>query len=146
MLISEMAAARTGSTNVRVVDAQLPTLSQDLTLNAYGPCTPLSLKCANSWLPVNVVGRLVQLLVPAGAISIDPPATPDSLSLVSTTRPVGSLGFAGSRLTAGGASSMWSVIELEPTAWLPLGSTALFHALQETVLTPSPLIASPRAG
>jgi hypothetical protein len=72
------------------------------------------LKCATSWLPVNVVGKAVQLLLPAGAISIEPPATPDSASLVSATRPVGSLGFTGSRLTTGAASSMWTVTELVP--------------------------------
>ena len=77
-----------------------------VTLNTYGPTRPASLKWASSWLPVNVVGRLVQLPVPAGAISTDPPATPDSLSLVSAVTAVGSLGFTGSRLTAGGASSM----------------------------------------
>ena len=146
MLTWETAAARTGSIRVRPVDAQLPTLSQDRTLNVYGPDMPLSLKCASSWDPVNVVGRLVQLPVPAGAISIDPPATPDSLSLVSTTRPVGSFGFTGSRLATGGASSIWSVIELVPEAWLPFGSTALFHAAQDTVLTPSPFTASPLVG
>ena len=91
---------------VRAVEAQLPTLSQDRTLKVYAPRTPASSKCATSWLPVKVVGRAVQLPVPAGAISIDPPATPDSLSLVSTTTPVGSFGFTGSRLIAGGASSM----------------------------------------
>ena len=92
---------------------------------------------------MNVVGRAVQLLVPAGAISIDPPATPDSLSLVSATTLVGSFGFVGSRLVTGGASSMWTVTELVAELWLPCGSTALFQAVQDTVLTPSPLIVRP---
>jgi hypothetical protein len=90
----------------RAVDAQLPTLSQDRALKVYAPRSPASSKCATSWLPVKVVGRAVQLAVPAGAISIDPPATPDSLSVVSTTIAVGSFGFTGCRLIAGGASSM----------------------------------------
>ena len=88
----------------------------------------------------------VQLLVPAGAISIDPAATPDSLSLVSATTPVGSLGFTGSRLNIGGASSMCTVIELVAELWVPCGSTALFHAVQDTVLTPSPSTVRPAAG
>jgi hypothetical protein len=144
-LTREIAAARAGSITVRVVEAQFPTLSQEATLNEYGPSRPASLKCASSWLPVNVVGKLVQLPVPAGAISTDPPATPDSLSLASATRAVGSLGFTGSRLTTGGASSMCTLTELVPELWLPCGSTALFHAVQVTVFTPSPTTVKPAA-
>jgi hypothetical protein len=105
-LTREIEAARAGRISVRVVDAQFPTLSHEVTRNEYGPTRAASLKWARSWLPVNVVGRLVQLPVPAGEISTDPLATPDSLSLVSAVTAVGSLGFTGSSLTAGGASSM----------------------------------------
>jgi hypothetical protein len=89
---------------------------------------------------------VVQSLVPAGAISIEPPATPDSASLVSTVSWVGFAGFCGSKLTDGGASSMWIVIELVPVFGWPWGSTALFHAAQVTVWMPSPLTATPAAG
>ena len=71
--------------------------------------------------------------VPPGAISIDPPATPDSLSLVATTNRVGSLGLGGSKLIDGGASSMWTVMELVPVLGCPCGSIALFQAVQLTV-------------
>ena len=145
-LTSETACARAGSVSVLLVEAQLPTLSHDRAVNVYGPRNPASSTCATSWLPVNEVGSGVQLLVPAGAISIDPPATPDSPSLVSTTRAVGSLGFTASTLSVGGASSMCTVTELVPELWLPCGSTALFHAVQATVLTPSPSTGSPPAG
>ena len=84
--------------------------------------------------------------MPAGAIWIDPLATPDSLSLVSTTKPVGSCGFCGSKLSDGGASSMWTVIELVPVLGWPCGSTALFHAVHVTVWTPSPSTVRPLAG
>ena len=46
----------------------------------------------------------------------------------------------------GGASSMWTDIELVPVFGWPWGSTAWFHAVQETVWTPSPLTVSPAAG
>ena len=59
---------------------------------------------------------------------------------------VGSRGFCGSKVSDGGASSMWIVIELVPVFGCPWGSAALFHAVHETVWTPSPLTVSPRAG
>ena len=33
---------------------------------------------------------------------------------------------------------MCTVTELVPELWLPCGSTALFHAVHDTVFTPSP--------
>ena len=84
--------------------------------------------------------------MPAGAISIEPPATPDSLSLVSTTSAVGSPGFCGWKLNDGGDSSMWTVIELLPVFGWPCGPTARFHAMHETLWTPSPSTTSPTAG
>ena len=41
---------------------------------------------------------------------------------------------------------MCTVTELVPELWLPCGSTALFHAVQDTVLTPSPSTVRPAAG
>ena len=41
---------------------------------------------------------------------------------------------------------MWIVIELVPVFGCPWGSTALFHAVHETVWTPSPLTVTPLAG
>jgi hypothetical protein len=47
-LTCEIAVARAGSLIVRVVEAQLPTLSQEVTLKEYWPSIPASLKCARS--------------------------------------------------------------------------------------------------
>jgi hypothetical protein len=84
--------------------------------------------------------------VPAGAIAIDPSATPEPLSLVSTASAVGSLGFCAVKATDGGVSSILIDIELVPVFGCPCGPTALFDAVHETVWTPLPLTATPVAG
>src|SRR5436305_1484054 len=96
--------------------------------------------------PSNVVGRVVQLLLRVGAISAEPPATPDSLSVVSATTFVGSVGSDGSIETDGGASSILIVVEFVAVLDWPWGSIALFHAMQLTVCVPSPLTVSPPTG
>lgn len=145
-LTCETAPSRTGSVSVLVVEAQLPTLSHARAANCHTPVKPASSKCAISCDPSKLAGRLVHSFVPAGAISIDPPATPDSASLVSTTTPVGSAGFSGSKLIDGGDSSICSVTVLVLELCSPCGSTALFHTVQETVLSPSPSTVRPPAG
>ena len=62
----------------------------------------------------------------AGAIWTEPPPTPDSGSLVSMTRLAGSLGFCGSKLSDGGASSMRRLIELVPVSACWKGSKMTF--------------------
>jgi hypothetical protein len=140
------APSRTGSVSVLVAEAQLPTLSHARAANCHTPVKPASSKCAVSCDPSKLAGKLVHSFVPAGAISIDPPATPDSASLVSTTTPVGSAGFSGSKLIDGGDSSICSVTVLVLELCSPCGSTALFQTVHETVLTPSPSTIRPPAG
>ena len=89
---------------------------------------------------------MVHSLVPAGAISTEPDATPDSSSVAFTTTAVGSRGFCGSNWIVGGDSSMCTWIELVVEFCCPCGSIALFQAVRPTVWTPSPSTGNPLAG
>jgi hypothetical protein len=85
-LTSELAARRNGKVSASLLDAQLPTWLHAVAWTVYGPLRPASGIVAISCpLLVKLVGRLVQLLLPCGAILISPLATCDSLSLASTT-------------------------------------------------------------
>src|SRR5450755_426954 len=143
--MSTASGRRSGSVSVSLVVPQLPALSHDVASNTYGPLNPASLTSATRCRPSNVVGTLVQLCVPAGAIWIDPPATPDWLSVLLTTNWVGLLGSCASKLNAGGVSSMCTAIELDPVFGPPCGFTARLAAVQTTVCTALPLTGTPDA-
>ena len=124
-LTSELAATRNGIFSVSLVEPQLPTWLHAVAWIVYGPLRPasgiLAISCP---LLANVVGICVQLVVPCGAISICPPATCDSSSLVLTTTCAGLLGSWAAMDSEGFCSSMSIVIDELPAFGWPCGSIA----------------------